>query len=90
MIRVFDFVCPDGHKIERFVRDDVREHNCDCGKVSRRVIAAPRAKLDPLSGDFPGASMAWERTREGQMAKERRHLENHGTEWIGQSKSDDE
>ncbi len=79
MIRVFDFRCPEGHVVERFVDAGVHTAMCYCGATGRRVIAAPRAQLDATSGDFPGATMAWEKRRESHMAKERRNKEKHGT-----------
>lgn len=86
MLRVFDFKCRAcGTVSERFVNADIREHNCDCGHVSDRLIAAPRAQLEGFTGDFPGAAMAWEQRREQRMKQERVHEDRHGTTWIGQS-----
>jgi hypothetical protein len=88
MIRVFDFQCRKCHKIsEHFVSDDIREHNCPCGHVADRLVAAPRAQLEGFTGDFPGASMAWVKRREERMKQERVHEERHGTTWIGQTDS---
>jgi hypothetical protein len=78
-IRVFDFVCHNGHRVERFVNDDIVENECECGALGKRVISAPRAQLDGTSGDFPGAADKWERTRESHMRKERKNSERHGT-----------
>jgi hypothetical protein len=85
MNRFFDFRCPNGHVTELLIRDDRREILCECGLMAGRALAAPRSRLDPLSGDFPSASDAWVNRREDHMKKERKHKENHGTEWIGQS-----
>ena len=79
MIRVFDFLCPQGHKVERFVEADIVEHECECGAMGKRLMAAPRAQLDGCSGDFPTASDAWEKRRESHMRLEKKNMENHGT-----------
>jgi hypothetical protein len=50
-----------------------------CGKPAMRKIPAPRSKLEGFSGDFPSAADKWEKRRESHMAKERRHMERHGT-----------
>ena len=79
-IRVFDFECAAGHRNEMFVESDVHSMQClTCGKIARRLLAAPRSKLDPLSGDFPGATMKWEANRESHMAKERKTKDKHGS-----------
>jgi hypothetical protein len=77
---VYDFLCKNGHRDEYFVSADTTKRICDrCGAVGERVVSAPRAALDPISGDFPGATMAWERKREEKMAQERKNKANHGT-----------
>ena len=78
-VRVFDFLCPVGHRIERFVNDDIHEVECHCGAMGRRQIAAPRAKLEPFSGAFPSAADKWVRDRESHMAREEHNLDNHGS-----------
>jgi len=79
-LRMFDFACPNGHVIELLVPADTREATClECGQVSRRLIGAPRAVLEPFSGSFPGAADAWERRRESHMKKEQHNLREHGT-----------
>lgn len=78
-LRVFDFACSNGHTVERFVNADIEEHECECGAMGKRQIAAPRAKLDGISGDFPTASDAWVKRRESHMRKEKKNQENHGT-----------
>ena len=79
-LKVYDFVCPKGHKEEYFVSPGTKTQPCiRCNAVAERVISAPRARLDPISGHFPGATMAWERKREEKMAQERKNKANHGT-----------
>ena len=44
-----------------------------CGELSNWVlISAPRVKLDPCSGDFPGATDAWVRKRAEKLKQERK------------------
>ena len=79
-IRVFDFQCSAGHRNEMFVEADVVSMQCvTCGKTAQRMIAAPRAVLEGITGDFPGAAMKWEKTRESKMKQEQKHKEQHDT-----------
>jgi hypothetical protein len=78
-LRVFDFRCPAGHVTEHFVEPGVEEVACHCECRAERQIAAPRAKLDPFTGHFPGAADKWVRDRESHMAKERKNLDAHGS-----------
>jgi hypothetical protein len=80
MIRVFEYECDDGHRQEEFVKPGTEEILCKvCGNAAKRVISAPRSRLDPISGHFPSASSAWECRRNEKMATERRNKANHGT-----------
>lgn len=79
MIRVWDFLCKNGHRVEHFVESGIEEVECECGAMGKRQMAAPRANLDGCSGDFPTAADVWERRRESHMRKERKNVENHGT-----------
>lgn len=74
MIRVFNFECTDcGHIEEHFIKSDVRELDCvKCGQPAKRLLATPRSKLDPLSGDFAGATITWARQRQKQIDQERK------------------
>lgn len=78
-LRVFDFLCHNGHRVERFVDANIEEHECECGAMGKRTISAPRAKLEGLTGAFPGAALQWEKNRESHMAKERKNKAEHGT-----------
>jgi len=79
-LRIFDFECPKGHIREAMVEADVRAVQCHkCRRMAQRRIAAPRCKLEGVSGDFPTAADQWEKRRESHMAKERKHKERHGT-----------
>ena len=73
-----DFMCTneqDAHFFE-YLTDLDKNPNppCPvCGELANRVvISAPRLKLDPCSGDFPGATMAWERRRAEKLKQERK------------------
>jgi hypothetical protein len=78
-LRVYDFTCSAGHTVERFVSADIEEHECECGAMGKRQLAAPRARLEGFTGAFPGAADAWERRRESHMRKEQRNQREHGT-----------
>lgn len=76
MIRVFEFLCPDGHLSESFVDSDVRVHPCkECSKDAQRVVSAGTVKLEGISGDFPGAYSRWERVRAEKLKQERKQSE---------------
>lgn len=77
---LYDFKCPNGHKREALVKENVRVVLCQqCSQMAHRLIPAPRAMLDGCSGDFPTAADKWEKRRASHMAKERKNLKNHGT-----------
>jgi len=90
-IRVYDYWCEAcGFREELFGNAETLEERIDCischaPHAMHRLIPAPRASLEGITGDFPGAAMQWEKRRQSHMAKERKHQENHGTEWIGRS-----
>lgn len=70
---LFDFTCPENHTAEHYVDRDVTEYPCSvCGLTATRIISPVRAKLDALSGDFPGATMKWAKNREKQIKHERK------------------
>jgi len=73
MIRVYDFKCSGCSYIEeKYVRSDDRESVCSiCNELSQRQLAAPMSKLDPLSGDFAGATIKWSKQRQKQLQTER-------------------
>jgi hypothetical protein len=63
--RMYDFTCLNGHTYEALVETDTRTDDCpQCGLRATRIISAVRCKLDPISGDFPGATMKWAREHE--------------------------
>lgn len=77
--RFFDFRCPEGHVEEHMVPGGTEENQCSCGAIGKRQIAAPRAKLEPFTGAFPGAADKWVRDRESHMAREQKNKRDHGT-----------
>lgn len=59
---------------------DMSEVHCSCGGECFSVInSAPTVSLDPISGDFVGATDKWVKHREQKMKQEKKNLENHGT-----------
>lgn len=74
-MKVFDdHRCEDcGYVAELYLEQGTTSSVCtECGGPARRVIRPIRTNLDPISGDFPGATMAWERGREGTKKRERK------------------
>lgn len=67
---IIDFRCQTCNKIEEhWVHSSTRQVRCKCGEVATRVISGTMPVLDPISGDFPGATMKWARHHE-QAAKQ--------------------
>lgn len=78
-IKVFDFVCPEGHRHERFVSDDMTKSLCpECGAVATKTMPAPRFTLEGVTGSFPGAAMQWEKKRAEKMAVQAQKERDHG------------
>ena len=68
-----DFRCSNGHTAELFRESSEKETDCpECGEIAVRLIPAVKTHLDPLSGDFPGATMKWAKSREAQIKQERK------------------
>ena len=66
---LFDFRCRKcGEKEEHWVSSSVYTVRCKCGAEADRC-AGGTAVLDPISGDFPGATLKWARHHE-QAAKQ--------------------
>lgn len=77
-LRVFDYLCSNGHRKERFVYAQEETLPCEqCNGVAVRQLSSPRFELDGCSGDFPTAADAWEKRRESHMRKERKNVEAH-------------
>ena len=72
MLKIRDFKCPNGHVKEYFVSDDIELIRCECGEDAKKVISPIRSVLDPISGDFAGATMKWARDRERKIKQEQK------------------
>lgn len=82
MLKVREYECLNGHRNEQFVQDAGPQMiDCPvCSKPAVRVMSAPRAQLEGITGDFPGATMAWERKRAEKQKVQERKLRDHGDE----------
>lgn len=70
---LLDFRCEDGHVEELFVEASTQTAPCpNCGKLATKQISPIKTNLDPISGDFPGATMKWARQREEKIKQERK------------------
>ena len=72
MKRIYEFVCENGHKIERYCDYEAQETQCECGGSANRTISAPSVKLEGCSGHFPGAAMKFDRKHREKLAAERK------------------
>ena len=73
MKRIYEFRCVKDHVTEKYIDESETVVQCPhCGNDASRIISAARTALDPISGDFPGATMAWERKREEKIKLERK------------------
>jgi len=73
--KYFDFQCPQGHVTEEFISGEPKDIECPkCGSPAKRIISPIVAIMDPLSGDFYGATRQWEKHREITIANERKAL----------------
>jgi len=71
--RIYDFKCKQNHLMESFVDETVKEASCDvCGEKTTRIISPTTISLDPISGQFPGATAKWSRMRAEKLALERK------------------
>jgi len=74
MYKVYDFRCPNGHVVEKFVPNGTRTSRCDCGAEGTRMVSAPSFILEGHSGDFPGRHMKW--VKEHEKAGQNSNLHN--------------
>ena len=73
MAIIIDFRCENEHTTEKFIDSKTAEIQCpECSLMASRIISPVRSLLDPLSGDFAGATMKWARDRERKIQKERK------------------
>ena len=72
MKRMYDFVCENGHKIERYCVYEMQSVQCECGGLANRTISAPSINLEGWSGSFPGAAMKFDRKHREKLDAERK------------------
>ena len=74
---LFDFGCPScGHKFEALARSQDHTTECrECGKPADRLVSAVRCKLEGVSGDFPGAALAWDKRHTGRGLQKQLEIE---------------
>lgn len=73
--RIYEFVCvgTDSHLFEKYTDENNRSVICPhCGELSNRIVSPVRSNLDGCSGDFPGATISWERKRAEKLKVERK------------------
>ena len=77
--RIYDFRCPGGHVVEKFIDDSVTQVDCEiCQQSSTRLVSFAGPVLDVISGHFPSATMRWAKDRQEKIKAERRATELHG------------
>lgn len=69
---IYEFKCEEHGVFEALSKmDDRHFHSCPkCNEQCPMIISAVRSALDPISGDFPGATMSWAKRRESKMRQE--------------------
>jgi hypothetical protein len=72
MKRMYDFVCENGHRIERYCNYELQSVPCECGGIANRIISAPSINLEGWSGSFPGAANKFDRKHLEKLAAERK------------------
>ena len=69
-LRMYEFRCQTCEEVTADrVDESIRETRCKCGGTAVRIISAVQSALDPIKGDFPGATLKWARHHE-KAAKE--------------------
>ena len=72
MLRVFDYLCPNGHRTEMFTSEVSETTECMCGEKALRQMSTPRVFLEGVTGDFPGAAMKWDKKHAEQLKVEKK------------------
>jgi hypothetical protein len=68
-----DFKCAKGHMEEYFVDSSVNVVTCrHCGNDATKMMAAPRSKLEGITGAFPDAYERWNKVRQSHINWERK------------------
>ena len=73
MRAIYEFRCKEGHTQDKYTDSECVSVPClYCGNKAERIVSAVRCKLDPISGDFMGATRKWEKNREQKLQQERK------------------
>jgi len=73
MRAMYEYCCEDSHITERYRESECTTTECEvCGKDAVKIISAVRSKLDPISGDFLGATRKWMKNRSQKLQQERK------------------
>ena len=72
MKRMYDFVCENGHRIERYCNYELQSVPCECGGIANRIISAPSINLEGWSGSFPGSANKFDRKHREKLNAERK------------------
>jgi putative FmdB family regulatory protein len=72
MKRYYEFQCTEHGVFEEYT-EYAKEHPCPaCGKSADKIISTPHIKLEGVSGDFPGASMKFEKIHREKLKQEQK------------------
>mgnify|MGYP003337338466 FL=1 len=72
MKRMYEFVCENGHKIERYCGYETQIVQCECGGSANRTISAPKVNLEGWSGHFPSSWLKFDQKHREKLAAERK------------------
>lgn len=79
---IYEYFCPVCDvKVEELRKMDEREIPAvcpDCNGAAKFTISAPRASLEGITGDFPGAYDHWEKIRKQKQQQEVRKKQKNG------------
>ena len=69
---MYEYVCENGHKTDRFVDYETTSLVCECYEESHRILSAPAFKLEGWSGAFPSAHGRFEKSHLDRLNAERK------------------
>ena len=72
MKRMYEFVCENGHKIERYCNYELQSVQCECGGSASRIMSAPSINLEGWSGHFPSSWMKFDKKHQDKLVAERK------------------
>jgi Zn finger protein HypA/HybF involved in hydrogenase expression len=62
MRRIYDARCTVCEEITEVFGRESDDFRCGaCGSPAKRIVSPVKCKLEGVTGDFPGASIKWER-----------------------------